>query len=162
MLIMHTSYSCRSRDLFTSQPHGRAFKVLDKDLLISDVIPNYFICRKYESFTRQLNGWGESFVVSPWNSIALGLIKTSVLPCTRLQEAVSVWSWCAIQFNLWRLPITPIQLMTTPFFHLQTMDVTITSAVSPLQFSSRIKLFSILSYLRTPLPFYQSCEDYPS
>lgn len=42
----------------TWMPHGRAFKVLDKDLLISSALPEYITCKKYESFTRQLNAWG--------------------------------------------------------------------------------------------------------
>jgi len=41
-----------------SQPHGRAWKIHDKDLLISEVVPNFFSQSKYESFTRQVNGWG--------------------------------------------------------------------------------------------------------
>ena len=40
------------------KPHGRAFKVLNKEALVARVIPNYFVCGKYDSFTRQLNGWG--------------------------------------------------------------------------------------------------------
>ncbi|KAL7474296.1 hypothetical protein ACHAW6_000276, partial [Cyclotella cf. meneghiniana] len=40
------------------QPHGRAWKVIDKDLLVEVVIPKYFVQTKYESFTRQLSGWG--------------------------------------------------------------------------------------------------------
>ena len=47
-----------SLPLFVSQPHGRAWKIHDKDLLISEVVPNFFSQSKYESFTRQLNGWG--------------------------------------------------------------------------------------------------------
>mmetsp|Transcript_27391 Transcript_27391/g.54803 ORF Transcript_27391/g.54803 Transcript_27391/m.54803 type:complete len:369 (+) Transcript_27391:214-1320(+) len=39
-------------------PHGRAWKILNKDLLVSEVIPQYFVQTKYESFTRQLSGWG--------------------------------------------------------------------------------------------------------
>ena len=39
------------------KPHGRAFKVLKKDELVHDVIPSYFDCAKYESFTRQLTAW---------------------------------------------------------------------------------------------------------
>ena len=41
-----------------SQPHGRAWKILNKERLINEVIPNYYVCKKYSSFTRQLNGWG--------------------------------------------------------------------------------------------------------
>lgn len=40
------------------KPHGRAWKILDKERLVSEVIPNYYVCKKFESFTRQLNGWG--------------------------------------------------------------------------------------------------------
>jgi len=40
-----------------SKPHGRAFKVIRRDELIRDVIPGYFVCSKYESFTRQLTAW---------------------------------------------------------------------------------------------------------
>ena len=41
-----------------TQPHGRAWKIHNKDLLIRDIVPKYFVQSKYESFTRQLNGWG--------------------------------------------------------------------------------------------------------
>ncbi|KAL7489978.1 hypothetical protein ACHAW6_016180 [Cyclotella cf. meneghiniana] len=40
------------------QSHGRAWKVIDKKLLVNVVIPKYFLQTKYESFTRQLSGWG--------------------------------------------------------------------------------------------------------
>ena len=39
-------------------PHGRAWKVIDKDLLVEEVIPKFFGQSKYASFTRQLSGWG--------------------------------------------------------------------------------------------------------
>ena len=42
----------------SAQPHGRAWKIHDKDLLIREVVPNFFSQSKYESFTRQINGWG--------------------------------------------------------------------------------------------------------
>lgn len=45
-------------DVITWMPHGRAFKIREKDKLISIVLPKYFVCKKYESFSRQLNGWG--------------------------------------------------------------------------------------------------------
>ena len=44
--------------LLSSQPHGRAWKVLDKRLLVEEVIPKYFGQTKFPSFTRQLSGWG--------------------------------------------------------------------------------------------------------
>ncbi len=40
------------------QPHGRAWKVRDKRLLVEEVIPKFFGQSKYPSFTRQLSGWG--------------------------------------------------------------------------------------------------------
>lgn len=43
--------------IITWLPHGRAFKVIRRDELIRDVIPGYFVCSKYESFTRQLTAW---------------------------------------------------------------------------------------------------------
>lgn len=48
----------RHEDIVTWMPHGRAWKILDKERLISTALPEYLVCRKYESFTRQLNGWG--------------------------------------------------------------------------------------------------------
>jgi len=39
-------------------PHGRAWKIHNKDLLMRKIVPKYFVQSKYESFTRQLNGWG--------------------------------------------------------------------------------------------------------
>lgn len=43
------------------KPHGRAFKVIDKERLMSEVLSKHCVCKKYESFTRQLNGWGELY-----------------------------------------------------------------------------------------------------
>ncbi len=40
------------------QPHGRAWKVIDKSLLVDEVIPKFFGQSKFASFTRQLSGWG--------------------------------------------------------------------------------------------------------
>jgi len=48
----------RNNDVITWLPHGRAFQILKREELVSRVIPNYFDCRKYVSFTRQLNAWG--------------------------------------------------------------------------------------------------------
>jgi len=39
-------------------PHGRAWKVLNKKLLVDEVIPEFFGQSKFASFTRQLSGWG--------------------------------------------------------------------------------------------------------
>ena len=56
-ILPHIQYVPHSLP-FTSQPHGRAWKIHNKDLLISDVVPRYFVQSKYQSFARQLNGWG--------------------------------------------------------------------------------------------------------
>lgn len=45
-------------DIVTWMPHGRAWKILDKERLLSIAIPAYFGQTKFESFTRQLSGWG--------------------------------------------------------------------------------------------------------
>mmetsp|Transcript_1758 Transcript_1758/g.3320 ORF Transcript_1758/g.3320 Transcript_1758/m.3320 type:complete len:137 (-) Transcript_1758:910-1320(-) len=45
-------------DVITWMPHGRAWRVIDRERLVKDVLPGYYVCKKYESFTRQLNGWG--------------------------------------------------------------------------------------------------------
>lgn len=42
----------------TWMPHGRAWRIVDKEKLVAEVIPSFYVCKKYESFTRQLNGWG--------------------------------------------------------------------------------------------------------
>ena len=42
------------------QPHGRCFVVHDQKLFIQDVMPKYFLQKKYASFQRQLNLYGFS------------------------------------------------------------------------------------------------------
>ena len=50
---------CRSYLTHSStKPHGRAFKVLQREELLRDVLPRYFVCTKYETFTRTLDKWG--------------------------------------------------------------------------------------------------------
>jgi hypothetical protein len=39
-------------------PHGRAWKVLNKKLLMEQAIPKFFGQSTYAAFTRQLSGWG--------------------------------------------------------------------------------------------------------
>lgn len=39
-------------------PHGRSWVVLDKEALVTEVLPKYFNHSKFESFNRQVNGWG--------------------------------------------------------------------------------------------------------
>ena len=59
-LIVHNNF-------ITPQPHGRAWKIHNKDLLVTEVIPKYFVLSKYESFTRQLNGWGFKRLIQAGN-----------------------------------------------------------------------------------------------
>ena len=39
-------------------PHGRSWKVLNKDYFMEEICPQYFAQTRYESFVRQVNGWG--------------------------------------------------------------------------------------------------------
>ena len=39
-------------------PHGRAFRVLDQDTFMNDVVPVFFNQTKIRSFNRQLYMWG--------------------------------------------------------------------------------------------------------
>ncbi len=39
-------------------PHGRAWKIIDKELLMEEAAPKFFGQSKYASFARQLSGWG--------------------------------------------------------------------------------------------------------
>ena len=39
-------------------PHGRAWKIHDKELFMEEVAPEFFGQSKYASFARQLSGWG--------------------------------------------------------------------------------------------------------
>mmetsp|Transcript_10132 Transcript_10132/g.16706 ORF Transcript_10132/g.16706 Transcript_10132/m.16706 type:complete len:99 (-) Transcript_10132:856-1152(-) len=39
-------------------PHGRAFRVLDKDTFMKEVVPLFFNQTKIRSFSRQLHLWG--------------------------------------------------------------------------------------------------------
>ena len=39
--------------VFLTQPHGRSWKVLDRRRFIEEVVPQYYVCKKFESFTRQ-------------------------------------------------------------------------------------------------------------
>ncbi|KAL7525447.1 hypothetical protein ACHAXR_001009, partial [Thalassiosira sp. AJA248-18] len=48
----------RFSNSITWMPHGRAWKILDKGLLVKEAIPPYFSLTKFESFTRQLSSWG--------------------------------------------------------------------------------------------------------
>jgi hypothetical protein len=48
----------KSSEAIQWQPHGRAWKVINKEKLVEEVIPRYFVQTKYESFARQCSGWG--------------------------------------------------------------------------------------------------------
>jgi HSF-type DNA-binding len=58
-LIEATSVDSDQADIIRWQPHGRAFKFLDRDRLVSQVLPNYLQTqKKFSSFQRQLNMYG--------------------------------------------------------------------------------------------------------
>ncbi|KAL7517010.1 hypothetical protein ACHAWX_001972 [Stephanocyclus meneghinianus] len=46
------------RHIISWMPHGRAWRILDKKLLVSVVCKEQFKHEKFESFNRQVNGWG--------------------------------------------------------------------------------------------------------
>ena len=39
-------------------PHGRSWRVIDKELLVSDVLKKHFNHDNFDSFSRQVNLWG--------------------------------------------------------------------------------------------------------
>jgi hypothetical protein len=45
-------------DIITWLPHGRSWIVLNKAEFLKKVAPSHFQISKFESFTRQVNGWG--------------------------------------------------------------------------------------------------------
>ena len=45
-------------DIISWAPHGRAWRVLKPKAFEEKIIPKYFRHCKYNSFTRQVNGWG--------------------------------------------------------------------------------------------------------
>ena len=58
-------------------PHGRAWKVQNKKLLIEEAIPKYFGQSKYASFNRQLSGWGFKRL----HKLGMGKIINPVCAC---------------------------------------------------------------------------------
>mmetsp|Transcript_2068 Transcript_2068/g.3945 ORF Transcript_2068/g.3945 Transcript_2068/m.3945 type:complete len:708 (+) Transcript_2068:165-2288(+) len=46
------------RHIIGWMPHGRSWIIVNKDLLIKYVLPTHFTSNKFESFNRQVNGWG--------------------------------------------------------------------------------------------------------
>jgi hypothetical protein len=49
------------------KPHGKTWKIHNKELLMSEIVPEFFAQSKFESFTRQLNGWGFKRLQQPGN-----------------------------------------------------------------------------------------------
>ena len=57
--LLHTILSNdQYSHIISWMPHGRAWKIHDKDLLMEEVVPEFFGQSKYASFARQLSGWG--------------------------------------------------------------------------------------------------------
>ena len=57
------------------QPHGRTWAILDKQLLVSIVLPVHFNHSNYESFNRSMNGWGFKVGLFVWAVHAKGLFE---------------------------------------------------------------------------------------
>jgi len=47
-----------SQNIIAWMPHGRSWKVMDKEKLAMVICPTYFSHSKFEHFTRSVNGWG--------------------------------------------------------------------------------------------------------
>ena len=45
-------------DIIAWQPHGRVWKVKNKSVFVSYILPRHFQHSNYESFNRSVNGWG--------------------------------------------------------------------------------------------------------
>ncbi len=48
-----------------TQPHGRAWMIIDRERFVQEVVPKYFSSSKYHSFCRQLNWWGFKRLYGP-------------------------------------------------------------------------------------------------
>ena len=57
LFFRHSTHSFLCYCLIT-QPHGRAFRVLNRELFTTTYIPSYFCQKKFASFARQLPRWG--------------------------------------------------------------------------------------------------------
>lgn len=44
--------------IITWLPHGRSWRLVDRQAFLSQIMPNYFSHSNYASFARQVNGWG--------------------------------------------------------------------------------------------------------
>jgi len=87
------------------QPHGRAWRILDRERLVRDVIPKYFSSSKYHSFCRQLNWWGFKRLCGP------GPGKISL-----------------ISFSFPKFPVFTLHITFSLAFETQTWDVIIINA----------------------------------
>ena len=45
-------------DIIAWLPHGRAWKIKNKQVFVSYILPRHFQHSNYESFNRSVNGWG--------------------------------------------------------------------------------------------------------
>jgi len=56
--LHHILSSSEYSHIISWMPHGRAWRIHNRPLFLETIIPSYFVQTKYESFSRQLNGWG--------------------------------------------------------------------------------------------------------
>ena len=66
-------------------PHGRAWKVLNKQLLASVVCPYHFSHCSFDSFNRQVNGWGFKVCVC-FIRVIVGIKTSSSIQATFLSH----------------------------------------------------------------------------
>ena len=58
-IILHRILSDpRFGDIITWAPHGCAWKILNKDHFLHEVVPKFFHLKLFKSFIRQVNIWG--------------------------------------------------------------------------------------------------------
>ena len=56
--MLHASHLEGKTSVISWLPHGRAFRVKNKEMFVSSLMSAYFKQAKFKSFQRQLNLWG--------------------------------------------------------------------------------------------------------
>ena len=58
-IILHRILSDpRFNHIITWAPHGHAWKIVNRDLFLHEVVPKFFYLKLFKSFLRQVTGWG--------------------------------------------------------------------------------------------------------
>ncbi|KAL7469585.1 hypothetical protein ACHAXS_009863 [Conticribra weissflogii] len=69
-------------------PHGRSWIIVNKELLIKYVLPTHFSSNKFESFNRQVNGWG--FKVREYYSLDDTISNIPALPYLNIVHNIAL------------------------------------------------------------------------